>query len=665
MVDQVVKDGEKPVQQVLRLVVPNAGIRTDLAGLRKDLGPHGGNTKGKDGTDAIQDNVFEPEDEYQQLYVGATRDQGVIQPPYNPRQLDYLSQQNNTLGPCIEAMVTNVDGTGYDFVSEDTDEDDAQDDPKVDELEEFFAQPWPDMSFLEMRKILRRDEERTGNAYIEVLRNAQDEVVMFRHIDAKMMRMLRLDDAIPVDKTVNRQGKDITLKVMSRERRYCQLVNGVTLMYFKEFGACRDLHKKTAVWSPQGQRLPAAQRATEVIHFTLIPDAHTPYGIPRWIMQTPSILGSRQAEEFNLEFFKSGGIPPVMVILQGGTLQAKTRQAIENMNAGDASKKNRMQVLEVEPTAGSLDKAGVAKVTVERFGSDRQKDSMFEEYDAKCEERVRRAFRLPPMFLGQSKDYNFATAFASYTVAEAQVFKPEREAFDMVISMKLLPAMGYEGYKMRSKKLVIEDATLKLQGMEVIMAMGDQVEPGDVVKAVNDITGTTLKVSDNAPDLAAKQQQQVQQTMMQHQIGMAQANAGAGAANKGAIKPINPQPKSPTGLPVPGSIRANGGNPGAIKPKQLPGVMGGAGTPVAAPTRKTDMTIPEFAMHAVKALRKRDLIELAWVLPIIGGLDEDSRAQFDAATADLAFVDTTYDPAGLAALASATMDVMAGCGHSH
>jgi capsid portal protein len=135
-----------------------------------------------------------------------------------------------------------------------------------------------------------------------------------------------------------------------------------------------------------------------------------------------------------------------------------------------------MQVLEVELTAGSLDKAGVAKVTVERFGSDRQKDSMFEEYDAKCEERVRRAFRLPPMFLGQSKDYNFATAFASYTVAEAQVFKPEREAFDMVISMKLLPAMGYEGYKMRSKKLVIEDATLKLQGMEVIQAMGDQVE---------------------------------------------------------------------------------------------------------------------------------------------------------------------------------------------
>ena len=43
---------------------------------------------------------------------------------------------------------------------------------------------------------------------------------------------------------------------MKRERRYCQLVNGVSLMYFKEFGAKRDLHKKTAVWAPLGQRLP-------------------------------------------------------------------------------------------------------------------------------------------------------------------------------------------------------------------------------------------------------------------------------------------------------------------------------------------------------------------------------------------------------------------------
>ena len=67
---------------------------------------------------------------------------------------------------------------------------------------------------------------------------------------------------------------------MKRERRYCQLVNGMTLMYFKEFGSSRDLDKKTAV----GRRGPAAARhprATEIIHFIVLPDAYTPYGVPR------------------------------------------------------------------------------------------------------------------------------------------------------------------------------------------------------------------------------------------------------------------------------------------------------------------------------------------------------------------------------------------------
>ena len=90
---------------------------------------------------------------------------------------------------------------------------------------------------------------------------------------------------------------------------------------------------------------------------------------------------------------------------------------------------------------------------------------MFEHYD---ELRRARAPIVPhPADLHrQSKDFNFATAFASYTVSEAQVFKPERDEFDELISMRLVTAMGYDGYRLRSKPLVIEDATLKLQGLE-------------------------------------------------------------------------------------------------------------------------------------------------------------------------------------------------------
>ena len=80
MADDIQK-GEKPTAQVYRLTTIAKEDR-----VLKDLGATGGNNPGN----AVQRNAFEPEDEYQQLYVGATRDQGVIQPPYNLRTLDRL-----------------------------------------------------------------------------------------------------------------------------------------------------------------------------------------------------------------------------------------------------------------------------------------------------------------------------------------------------------------------------------------------------------------------------------------------------------------------------------------------------------------------------------------------------------------------------------------------
>jgi capsid portal protein len=295
MVDDI-KKSDKPSAQVYTLYSPGKNGR-----VLKDLGPNGSNPG-----NAIQDNAFEPEDEYQQLYVGATRDQGIIQPPYTLRSLDRLAQENNALGPCIEALVTNMDGTGYDFEAEGEDAEDAEDDQKIVELKAFFGEIWPGQSFQSLRKVIRRDLERTGNAYMEILRNAQDEIVFARRVDAKMMRLLRLDDAVPVQQKVNRGGKDVVITTMTRERRYCQLVNGVSLMYFKDFGSKRDLHKKTAVWAGAGQRFPANARATEIMHITVLPDSHTPYGVPRWVNQIPSVIGSRKAEEFNLEFFDNG-----------------------------------------------------------------------------------------------------------------------------------------------------------------------------------------------------------------------------------------------------------------------------------------------------------------------------------------------------------------------
>ncbi len=448
---------------------------------------------------AVLSNAFEAEDEFKGYYLGATGVKSstqAIQPPYDLKTLDRLTQENNALGPCIETMVTNIEGTGFDIVRDidkSDEHEDATDDEKISHLWDFFSEPWPGESFKTQRKAIRRDVERLGNGYLEVLRTQGGEIVFTKTVDGKMMRLVKLGPAQPKRVTVVRRGQEVSMTLMVRYRKFVQLVNGVQLIYFKEFGCPLDLDKYTGEWAPQGQRLGAQKRASEIIHFKALPDANTPYGVPRWIGQLPSVLGSRKAEEFNMDFFDNGGVPPVMIFLQGGMLATESRKAIQQAAAGRASKKNRIAVIEMEPM-GSMDAPNNSKVTVERFGSEKQNDSMFEKYDERSEVRVRRAFRLPPIFMGGATDYSFASAFASYTVAEAQVFRPERDDFDEIISARLLIEMGYRGYLMKSLPLVIEDATLKLQGLELAQSTL-QVDASEILDAINSAVGTDLKVS--------------------------------------------------------------------------------------------------------------------------------------------------------------------------
>lgn len=439
----------------------------------------------------LQSNAALPEDEFLAYYLGAENDANVIMPPYDLRRLTQLVQENNTLAQCIAAMEVNVDGTGYviDKMGQNPNDVGTVLDAVQSGMLDFFSEPYPGVSFTTIRRQLRRDIETTGNAYLEVIRNPQDEIVFLRRVDSVMMRLVRLGEPELVKKKVRRNGKMTEINVSVRERRFVQKVMA-RLIYFKEFDCQRDLDKFTGKYAEKGTRLPANQRATEIIHFTCIEDVSTPYGLPRWISQIPSILGSRKAEIHNLEFFDSGGIPPVVVFLTGGGLTPQVRKQVEGVFAG-TNTKSRGAVVEVQPISGNLDSTGTAGVRVERFGAERQNDSMFEKYDAKCEERTRGSFRLPPLFVGKAQDYSFATAYASYVTAEAQVFVPERTEFDEQINVKLMKSMAPE-YLFRSLAMTVKDVEVQLKALTLLVT-GMAIGPDALLEAVNEVTHLNAK----------------------------------------------------------------------------------------------------------------------------------------------------------------------------
>lgn len=438
----------------------------------------------------IQSQVINPEDVFKTYYSNGE----IIQPKYDLRALWTVGVENNALTPCINAYATNIDGSGMYVETPEKDKIFEATDAKSKEavnLFEFTNEVYPETSLLTLRTSLRWHLELTGNGYLEVIRNALGEIIFLNMVPSYMVRLCNLGNPIIVTKKVKRYGKEQNVLMRVRERRYAQII-GTELVYFKCYGASRDVNATTGEWI-EGKEKPNVVKGNELIHFTVYEDIDTPYGVPRWISQIPSAVGSRAAEEYNLEHFNSGGVPPVLVFLAGGSASPESRQQITNIFSGKAKKKNRGAVVEVVPTTGTIDKEGKVQVTVEKFTQD--KDAMFDKYDDKCELKIRSSYRLPPLFVGRIHDYTFASAYASYIVAEAQVFSPERDEFDDKFNRTVVNELA-PGHKVKSKPISVKDIEQFLNYLKLAKEAGGN--PEDVVNEINDILGTTISVTEEA-----------------------------------------------------------------------------------------------------------------------------------------------------------------------
>lgn len=409
----------------------------------------------------------------------------IVAPSYDPLVLFNLTHSNNTLLQCIEAMEVNVDGTGCEIIA--VDEETDIDKQERQYLAEILAEPYPDMTLISIRRKLRRYLEATGTAYLEVIKTMDGTFIGFKVLESNFCRLSTLSDEVDTQKTMTRRGKEITLTIPDRERCVMyQKSKSDNPIYYKVWGTTQDVNKTTGAF---GENLDNDLKATEVIVFTMNDDPETPYGVPRWINQLPSVVGSRKAEEQNLDYFDAGGIPSAIIFLNGGQVSQASSTTLRNYLNGSQSQKNKAVAVEVMSTSGSLDKGGAVNVQVERFGSESVNDSLYRNYDKDCEEHVRLAFRLPPMFVGKASDYNYATAVVAYQVAEAQVFKPERDEFDAIINKVLSHELGLKTCRIRSNPITLRDITTQLRAISLVK---DVVSPAEVVNEVGKIADVTL-----------------------------------------------------------------------------------------------------------------------------------------------------------------------------
>lgn len=394
----------------------------------------------------------------------------IIAPPYDPRFLYYCIERSNMLKQCIAAMVTNIALCGFDIVS--TTADGKINKAEEEELRSFLDAPNAEESLVSVHAKVVDDYESMGYAFLEVIRDRAGRVSLLRHSPAMRTRLLPKDNKPqPVTYEILRGRRVSKVTEYRTFRRYAQVHRG-KVRYFKEFGDTRTLNMDTGEFGPCPEHL----QATEIKHIRQNSD--DAYGVPRWINQLPSILGSREAEECNLKYFEDNTIPPMILTVAGGRLTRQSYQDLQNVLTGGglgAERQHKMMLIEAVPEKEGLDDKGTVSLKIDKLTDARQSDGLFKEYDEGNQAKVRSSFRLPPVAVGLSQDVTFATANVSAFIAESQVYLPQRNIFDELYNRNLVNTdlgLGLKTCKLQSRVPLTSNSETIVKSMTAINTMG-------------------------------------------------------------------------------------------------------------------------------------------------------------------------------------------------
>lgn len=370
--------------------------------------------------------------------------------PYNVGQLMMFREQSNMLAQCIDAYVTNIVLTGWEV--DDLYRGKEGQEGEKHELQSFLDHANVDQSLIGVMSDTIRDRETVGFGFIEVIRDASDRVSLLRNAPAKYTRLCsKHAQEVLISYEILRGRRISAVREYKRFRRYVQIIHGTT-RWFKEFGDPRKMDRDTGWFEGETGYTPGND-ATELIHLRL-PSTDS-YGVPRWINQVPSIIGSRESEEVNMRYFQDNTVPPMLLLVGNGRLTAASYDELTrtiNQEGLGGARQHKIMLLEAVGESDSLDgKSSNIDLKVEKLTDARQSDGLFREYDQANMGKVRSSFRLPPVLVGMSQDVNFATATTSVFVAESQVFAPERSVLDEMLNRLLVN--GISGMALRTVKL--------------------------------------------------------------------------------------------------------------------------------------------------------------------------------------------------------------------
>ncbi|RLA05763.1 MAG: hypothetical protein DRQ47_00290 [Gammaproteobacteria bacterium] len=431
----------------------------------------------------------------------------VIATPYSLQTLTQVVQESSILGQCIEAMIVNTASSGYMVVP--TDPTKSIEDVDLLELEtltSFIRYANPNQGLTTVNELLKSDYETYGYSFREIIRARNGKVSNIRYAPAYNLRILSSSEGyVEVVKKVERGGVRSTVREHILFRRFVQelssvgsnnvqLSNGRSRVYFKEFGDPRKMDYRNGRYETDQYTVETKYVATEILHERQkSPDA---YGIPKWTAALPAILGTRESEEVNLDYFENNTVPPAMLTVSGGRLTQKSFESLQLLLSEPGQAKDRahqMILVEAISESNGLEEDGNVTIKLEKLTDIRQSDGLFDKYETSAQSKVRSIFRLPPIVIGLDSG-NYANANTSLHVAETQVFQPDRRRHDDFWNMNIVnhqDGLNLKSVKLQSLSMSVTESSEVIKSLATLNISG-AVTPRKAVIVSRDLLGIDL-----------------------------------------------------------------------------------------------------------------------------------------------------------------------------
>lgn len=426
----------------------------------------------------------------------AEADGSWVTAPYPINQLRLVVENSSILQQAIAAYTNNI--VGYGIVPEYIDEstEDSGQSAEWDTAEEVLDWLSIDQPLEGLFKEVLDDREVTGNAFLEVIRDDKGNVIQLERVKPELVQLSK-PEAEPVLTKVVHKGKE--KMVWKKFRKF-----KVDKYLFKEFGDPRGIDFMTGTDTDDPRR-----QARELLHLKIGNDH---WGVPRWIGNLVALLGARKAEELNYRYFTQGRHTPAALLIKNGQLSEASEQALlqYTTEVGNEAMQHKMLVIETEKVTDGLDDKDKTDIELKSMADMLQSDALFLEYDDKVREKVLSSFRLPPVYVGLSQDYNRSTVEEAKRIAEEQVFQAEREALEDLFNRHLLAS-----YQLKEVKVEVRGPELSNDELiiETLDKLGSRFSDNEVRAIAGKLVGVELPVLQGEQHELPQGAQAVQSTM--------------------------------------------------------------------------------------------------------------------------------------------------------